>query len=116
MFKAAFPWATKQDEDNERDYLKSFDTTDPAEVAGNVWYVFHRNTRRLHDLQNLGCANPSVSSPRTQPLARTSHAHSSSTSRITTVCAHLVENFTNTNAIVHEQPLNLLKNTVSDLG
>lgn len=37
MFKAAFPWASKEDEETEREYLKSFDTTDPSEVAGNLW-------------------------------------------------------------------------------
>jgi len=37
MFKAAFPWASKDEEETEREYLKSFHTTDPSEVAGNIW-------------------------------------------------------------------------------
>ena len=37
MFKASYPWAKKSEEDDERTYLKSFDTTSHDDVAGNVW-------------------------------------------------------------------------------
>ena len=37
MFKAAFPWAKIAEEQAERDYIKSLDTTSADEVAGNVW-------------------------------------------------------------------------------
>lgn len=37
MFKAAFPWAKISEEQAERDYIKSLDTTGQDEVAGNVW-------------------------------------------------------------------------------
>lgn len=37
MFKAAFPWAKLSEEQAERDYIKSLDTTGQDEVAGNVW-------------------------------------------------------------------------------
>ncbi|KIX08308.1 uncharacterized protein Z518_02964 [Rhinocladiella mackenziei CBS 650.93] len=37
MFKIAFPWATHAEEKEERDYLKSLDSTSQDEVAGNVW-------------------------------------------------------------------------------
>ena len=37
MFKIAFPWATQKEEKDERDYLKSLDTTSTDEVAGNIW-------------------------------------------------------------------------------
>lgn len=37
MFKAAFPWAKHSEEQAERDYIKSLDTTGQDEVAGNVW-------------------------------------------------------------------------------
>lgn len=37
MFKAAFPWAKHAEEQAEREYVKSLDTTSGDEVAGNVW-------------------------------------------------------------------------------
>jgi hypothetical protein len=37
MFKIAFPWATQKEEKEERDYLKTLDTTSTDEVAGNIW-------------------------------------------------------------------------------
>lgn len=37
MFKAAFPWATKREEEAERKYLSALDATDSEEIAGNVW-------------------------------------------------------------------------------
>lgn len=37
MFKAAFPWAKTHEEQAERDYIKSLETTSLDEVAGNVW-------------------------------------------------------------------------------
>ena len=33
----AFPWATKDEEDEEREYLKGLETADSQEVAGNIW-------------------------------------------------------------------------------
>ena len=37
MFKASFPWATHEEEESERLYLKDLDSTSKDEVAGNVW-------------------------------------------------------------------------------
>ena len=37
MFKAAFPWASRADEQAERDHLKALPGTDSQEVAGNIW-------------------------------------------------------------------------------
>lgn len=37
MFKAAFPWATLAEEENERRYQKTFPSAGPDEVAGSVW-------------------------------------------------------------------------------
>jgi hypothetical protein len=37
MFKAAFPWAQHEEEQAEKDYIKSLDDTSSEEVAGNVW-------------------------------------------------------------------------------
>jgi hypothetical protein len=37
MFKIAFPWAAQAEENAERNYLKTLDTTSQDEVAGNIW-------------------------------------------------------------------------------
>jgi len=38
MFKAAFPWASKKEEDDERKYVKeNFPDTSKDETAGNLW-------------------------------------------------------------------------------
>jgi len=37
MFKASFPWATKEEGESERQYIKALPDTDPMEVAGNIW-------------------------------------------------------------------------------
>ncbi|KAL8911306.1 MAG: hypothetical protein Q9171_003514 [Xanthocarpia ochracea] len=37
MFKAAFPWATQAEEKEEKEYVKSLESTSREEVAGNIW-------------------------------------------------------------------------------
>lgn len=37
MFKIAFPWAQHSEEKEERDYLKTLDSTSEDDVAGNIW-------------------------------------------------------------------------------
>lgn len=37
MFKAAFPWASTEEEVAERKHHKTIASAGPEEVAGNVW-------------------------------------------------------------------------------
>jgi len=37
MFKAAFPWASLREEEEERKYQKTFPSAGHEEVAGSVW-------------------------------------------------------------------------------
>ena len=37
MFKAAFPYASVEEEASEKEYIKSFPEASSEEVAGNVW-------------------------------------------------------------------------------
>jgi hypothetical protein len=37
MFKAAFPYASVEEESSEKDYIKSLPEASSEEVAGNVW-------------------------------------------------------------------------------
>ncbi|KAL8730688.1 MAG: hypothetical protein Q9166_003880 [cf. Caloplaca sp. 2 TL-2023] len=37
MFKAAFPWATQKQEQEEKEYFKTLEATSREEVAGNIW-------------------------------------------------------------------------------
>lgn len=37
MFKAAFPWASLKEEQNERTHHKKLEAENEEEVAGNVW-------------------------------------------------------------------------------
>ena len=37
MFKAAFPYASVEEEATEKEYIKSFPEASSEEVAGNVW-------------------------------------------------------------------------------
>lgn len=37
MFKVAFPYASQQEEDDEKKYIKSLPEAGREEIAGNVW-------------------------------------------------------------------------------
>jgi hypothetical protein len=37
MFKAAFPWSSLVEEEEERRFQKTFPSAGPEEVAGSVW-------------------------------------------------------------------------------
>jgi hypothetical protein len=37
MFKAAFPYASVEEESSEKEYIKSLPEASSEEVAGNVW-------------------------------------------------------------------------------
>lgn len=44
MFKAAYPWASSNEEQAERKYHKSIPSAGSAEVAGNVWIAPEHGT------------------------------------------------------------------------
>jgi len=46
MFKAAFPYSQTEEEQAEKDYIKSLPHTADEEVAGNVW--IHPDQGTLH--------------------------------------------------------------------
>ena len=56
MFKAAFPRATRAEEQAERSYLFSLDTTSVDEAAGNVWIPPTHGTGRRPF--RVSCENP----------------------------------------------------------
>lgn len=58
MFKAAFPWAKKKEEEDEREFLKSLETTDQQEIAGNVWVTADYGTCTLPGAQYFTLVNP----------------------------------------------------------
>lgn len=59
MFKAAFPWASLQEEDLERKYQKTFPSAGDEEVAGSVWIApeegkfFSLNIKKSLNLQMM---------------------------------------------------------------
>jgi hypothetical protein len=51
LFKASFPWATKEQEAAEKRYIKQLPGTDAAEVAGNVWVRLEASCCRGRDIE-----------------------------------------------------------------